>query len=336
MVTSIRTRKIARSTVRRVKRNKLSKNVRRMLKRKVSKRKVMKGGASHFDIYFVYFSETKGLLTCSNARFRMNVVGLLFYSKVNGDSFYFGYDQFGYVNCDIFSMDKYKIFTPQNKELDEHSNVTYRTGPILVQDLAFISWLCGLPMTDSLITQLESQINNNGILQLLDNNVLYCVNLNKKLIGATLELGYAVKETKTEYASDSVYDDETKTTTKLKINNVGNIVPIPPKERVFEGEIEIKIDDDTTFYFYLELRKQTNEISRSVSVESAILNARSIMTQEINYTKNQVLDDYNKTYSVANKQAKLKNIRGMLDNCLKLQPQQPQQPQQSQQPNTVN
>lgn len=336
MVTSIRTRKIARSTVRRVKRNKLSKNVRRMLKRKVSKRKVMKGGASHFDIYFVYFSETKGLLTCSNARFRMNVVGLLFYSKVNGDSFYFGYDQFGYVNCDIFSMDKYKIFTPQ---YNQHSSVKYRTGPILVQDLAFISWLCDLPMTHPLITQLKNRINNNGILQLRDNNVLYCVNLNKKLFGNTLELGYCEKKTKEESVSDDVEDNETTTKTTFEITKVGNLQPNLPIERVVEGEIEIKIDDDTTFYFYLELRKQTNEISRIVSVVNAIIAAGNIMTQEINYTKNRLLDDYNNTYSVANKQTKHKNITGMLDDCLKKQQQpqqqQPQQPQPLQQATTT-
>lgn len=90
MVTSTRRRKIARSTVRRVKRNKLSKNMRRLLKRKVSKRKVMKGGGSpHFKIYLVYFTETKGLFSCKAARLPVNVVGLLFYSPVNNDFFLF-------------------------------------------------------------------------------------------------------------------------------------------------------------------------------------------------------------------------------------------------------
>jgi hypothetical protein len=186
---------------------------------------------------------------------------------------------------------------------------------------------------------LKNRINNNGILQLRDNNVLYCVNLNKKLFGNTLELGYCEKKTKEESVSDDVEDNETTTKTTFEITKVGNLQPNLPIERVVEGEIEIKIDDDTTFYFYLELRKQTNKISRIVSVVNAIIEAGNIMTQEINYTKNRLLDDYNNTYSVANKQTKHKNITGMLDDCLKKQQQpqqqQPQQPQPLQQATTT-
>lgn len=326
MVTSIRTRKIARSTVRRVKRNKLSKNVKRFLKRKVSKRKVMKGGASHFEIYLVYFTETKGLLNCSKARFRMNVVGLLFYSKENGDSFYFGYDQFGYVDCDIFLNEKYKIFTPQYNELERlsYNSEKYRTGPILHEDLAFISWLCGLPVTDKLITKLETRINANGILKLRDNNVIYCVNLNKKLLTSKLELGYSVKKTKTEQTSDSVYDNETVTKTTFEITNVGNLEPKTPIKQLVEGEIEIKIDGADTFYFYLELQKQREEIPRGVSVVNAIIAAGKIMTDEINYEKNQLLDHYN-TADATRKYNKRKDIINVLDECLTQIQQQPEQ-----------
>jgi hypothetical protein len=124
----------------------------------------------------------------------------------------------------------------------------YNDGRILHEDLAFISWLCGLPVTDKLITQLETLINANGRLKLQDNNVKYCVNLNsKRFLSNTLELGYCEKKTKEESVSDDVDDNQTTTKTTFEITNVGNLPPNLRKEEVNEGEITINIDGDDNF-----------------------------------------------------------------------------------------
>lgn len=323
MVTSIRTRKIARSTVRRVKRNKLSKNVKRFLKRKVSKRKVMKGGASHFKIYLVYFTETKGLFNCPDARFPMNVLGLLFYSEINGDSFYFGYSGFGILNSTIAGIfqndsgdfeDKYTIFTPQNvNSYDE--------------DLGFISWLCGLTMEDPLITELINGIIKNGILGITGNTVKYCVNLNKKRVTSNLELGYCEKITNTEYVSTAADDNRTTTYTKFKIKTVGNLDPNTPiKKLVDEGEIEITINGKPC-YFFLKSQTQT-EIPRGVSVVNAIIAARDIMNNNLG-----LYADINHNLIDRYRENKYKNkpfIRTKLDSCLAQIEQSQQQPPQLQ------
>lgn len=312
MVTSTRRRKIARSTVRRVKRNKLSKNMRRLLKRKVSKRKVMKGGSPHFKIYLVYFTETKGLFSCEAARLPVNVLGLLFYSTVNNDFFYFGFDRFGYIreNYNIFkNKPEYKIFTPQNYELEEE---TYHySDAILGYDLAFISHLCGLSIKSKEIGKLKSGIDSSGI---LGQTVKYCVNLNRRRMTDKLELGYC-----------------SKVTNEIKV--VGNF---DSKQRLnipSEGEMTLNIDDGVDIYFFLEEVAKDKSIERGINVFDATNMAISIMNNEVGeYSEKNKLFKENRPDSLPDSYSEnMKSYLSKLDKCLAVH--QPQaQPQSQPQP----
>jgi len=190
MVTFTRNRKIARSTIRRVKRNKLSKNVKRVLKRKVSKRKVMKGGDGHFKVYLVYCTRIKGLFKdCEAARLPFSVLGVLFYSEVNNDFFYFGYSWFG--NPSYFGADK-DFFT--NKGYNIFYNIRPDAGEgILDEELAFIGHLCNLAINSEQIKSLKSGIEEDGLIS-YQSQVKCCVNMNKTRVMQKVELKYCSKD----------------------------------------------------------------------------------------------------------------------------------------------
>lgn len=324
MVISTRRRKIARSTVRHVKRNKLSKNMRRLLKRKVSKRKVMKGGGSlHFKIYLVYFTKTKGIFnSCIAARLSVNVIGLLFYSEVNNDFFYFGFDRFGYFFKDynIFKNNpKYKIFTPQNDELKNKPN--YPPNEILFYDLAFISYLCGLSTESTEIRKLESGIKDSGI---FGNTVKYCVNLNRRMLTKKLELGYCSKESTTTFTSFDADDNDTETSTKYTIKVVGNFDEKKSLNIPSAGEMPVNIDGVDIYFFLEEVTKKHKAIPRGINVIDAIGMAFKILNNEVGeYSEKNMLFQHNLPGTLPQRYSpEMKSILSDLDECLlKHQPQ---------------
>lgn len=332
MVTSTRKRKITRSTNRRVKRKIASKHVRQLLKRKVSKRKVMKGGGGHFKIYLVYYTKTKGLFSCPTARLPFNVLGLLFYSEVNNDFFYFGYNYFGIP----FYFVSDKQFFTGNQGFDIFTTRTQNDiTHILDEELAFIGHLCGLAIDSDQIKNLESGINKNGILR--NTTVKYCVNLNRSrysLFKNNIELGYCSKKTTSSYVSDDAYDNQTETNTKYEITTVGNIEPNTKFEIPSEKEVEIK-DKGFSHYFFLKGVSSGLEIERGVSVLDAIGTASIIMNNNIG--NNVSLLNYNKNPNnrkiITDLYACLEQMRQAQPSAQ--QPQQPQEPQPQPQPQTV-
>lgn len=328
MVISTRRRKIARSTVRHVKRNKLSKNMRRLLKRKVSKRKVMKGGGSlHFKIYLVYFTKTKGIfISCIAARLSVNVIGLLFYSEVNNDFFYFGFDRFGdfFKDYNIFENNpKYKIFTPQNDELREGNKPYYPPNKILFYDLAFISYLCGLSTKSTEIEKLKSGIKDSGI-GIFGDTVKYCVNLNRRMLTKKLELGYCSKESTTTFTSFDADDNDTETSTKYTIKVVGNFDEKKSLNIPSAGEMPVNIDGVDIYFFLEEVTGKYKAIPRGINVIDAIYAAFKILNKEVGeISEKNILFQHNKPGTLPQSYSpEMKSILSDLDKCLlKHQPQ---------------
>lgn len=333
MATSTRKRKITRSTNQRVKRKMASKHVRRILKRKISKRKVMKGGGDdHFKVYLVSFTETKGLFSCPTARLPVSVLGLLFYSEVNNDFFYFGCKHFGLIQHDIFLKNpEFKIFTPQNNNLDEDS-LAYSDKVILDEDLAFIGHLCGLSMESAEIKGLKSRISSYGILS--GGPVKYCVNLNRTWVGNNLELGYCSTKTTSSSVSDDAYDNRRTVSNEYKIEKVGNLDKNNTYTKPVTGEIEISIDG-VPCYFFLEdvTSKYSKKIPRGVSVIPAIKTAMDIIETEVGNYKNQLLYRYQKNRdNPIKQQSVILELQKCLDQMKQQQLQEPQQQEPQQQP----
>lgn len=319
MVTFTRNRKIARSTIRRVKRNKLSKNVKRVLKRKVSKRKVMKGGEGDFKVYLVYYTKTKGLFTCESARLPFSVLGVLFYSEANNDFFYFGYRNFGKP----FNFVKDKRFFKENEGFNIFSNTRseYSQSNILDEELAFIGHLCSLAIDSDQIQSLKSGINQDGILP--ETTVKCCAILNRTKLFNKVELKYCSTGNTTSYVSDDVDDNEQVTNTKYELKTVGEINKQTQLTIPSGGEVQINVHG-LPCYFFLERVNYNNDIKKGLKglhVLDAIEHARNVMNNIysiplINYNNN------------PNNRTILKELNSCLDQMKQQQPpaQPPGQP----------
>jgi hypothetical protein len=296
----------------------------------------MKGGVGHFKVYLVYFTHSEGIFSCQNARFPMNVLGLLFYSEVNNDFFYFGHRNFGKITSQAFlDNNDLNIYTPQDKNLSREF-LAYNPEVILEEDLAFISYLCGLQSDSSVIQNLKSGINNNGILGRI---AKYCVNLNRTRLSNKLELGYCVKKTTTDYVSDDVNENDTTANTEYKISVVSDNINSVKKQSTTlkkpeqgevelkkpkQGEVEINVRD-VPCYFFLDDVTKTSNIARGISVRDALIKANGIFVQEAGQ-----YSDINDIIQESYKNRQPNIISSRLRECTKPPAQSSTQPQPQQ------
>lgn len=265
MAQSSTRRKIARSSVRRVKRNatNASKNVKRKLKHRLTKRKVMNGGENNvrnFNIYLVYYSPQQGLLRkCPEAKLPINLMGLLFYNNSNNDFYFFGYHHFNNQGHDEYLADNHV------------SSVNPRVENIFEVTAEFIRKLCGIEIGSTEDTKLNEQSAKTDRLYNTDitGGVTYCYKLNRTRFTKKLTLSYL-----SGHFNDYVYDGVRYRSSQI-INR--DICDIPKENKLIKPS---ELLDDNYVLDNITVKFQDYDLERNPSEEVAIVQAKNLFSDQ--------------------------------------------------------